>query len=393
MSWLGFPPSNPAYPYSQPPIPTGFGQPVGQPVGTVPGMPTTTGTFPGYPMGTAPTGMYPPSVYPNTQPPVMYPGTGSVPNPYAANPYAVNPYTGYPPAGGYPPNPNWWTSTTTAVQTQAQQTIRLCQGFRFRYTYVPGNSSFDEPENAELASNDFEGSFVFACPKFLGCSQPLFLMPAYAQHLWDGPTVPGTDVPGSAFSAFLDSSWETDPMQTWGGELGLRIGVFSDFNAVNSDSLRYQGKAIAKLRLTPNSTARGGVYYIDRIKVKMLPAFGVLWVPNPDTRWDLFFPEPKLSHYLTTHGDKDVWWYLTAHYGGGSWTVEQVDGSDDEMDINDVRVLLGFECGKSDLLRQGFRTSFFEVGYVFDRELVYRFRPSSDIALNDSLVFRMGFGY
>jgi hypothetical protein len=54
---------------------------------------------------------------------------------------------------------------------------------------------------------------------------------------------------------------------------------------------------------------------------------------------------------------------------------------------------VGFEKGKSELLRQGFRSCFFEIGYAFNRELVYRYRPSSDLDLNESLVFRLGFGY
>jgi hypothetical protein len=351
------------------------------PMGTVPMGTVPMGTYPmgAMPMGAmptsaVPTGAFPTSVYPNTQPPVLYPGT-----PYPGTQFVAQ--------------PNWWTATTVAVQTQTQETIRLCQGFRFRYTYLPGNGDFSALGPNDLESNDFDFSLVFACPKFLGCSQPLYIIPSYTQSLWSGPSAPGTNLPGAAFAGFVDLTWETDPMQTWGAELGARLGVFSAFDAVNSNSFRYPLKALGRVRCTPNSTARAGVYYLDRVKVKLMPAVGILWVPNPDTRWDIFFPEPKLSHYLTTHGDKDVWCYLTAYYGGGSWTIEQPDGSDDEVDINDVRIMLGFECGKSELIRQGFRSYFFEIGYAVNRELVYRYNPQDDLDLADSLVFRAGFGY
>jgi len=175
--------------------------------------------------------------------------------------------------------------------------------------------------------------------------------------------------------------------------LGVRVGVFSAFDAISSESIRVPAKALGRLRLTPNATARLGAYYLDRNKVKILPAGGILWVPNPDTRWDLFFPEPKLSHYLTTHGTKDVWWYITGYYGGGAWTIEDTAGGDDRIDINDIRVLVGFECGQNDLLRQGFRNYFFEVGYSFDRELVFVNNPVGTLSLGESLVFRAGFGY
>jgi hypothetical protein len=56
-----------------------------------------------------------------------------------------------------------------------------------------------------------------------------------------------------------------------------------------------------------------------------------------------------------------------AEYGGGSWVMDRRDGSSDQADINDVRSFLGFEW-------MGPRrvTGFFEVGYVFQREIVYR---------------------
>jgi len=404
MEWLTGNPTVTGAPtaYGQPTYGTPYGVPAyGQPVGT-------PATPPGYPPTTYSSPSYPPA-YSNPNPGMLFPGTSPSPysaspyaaNPYAASPYAANPYSANPySTGGYPPNPYpnswnaWWYNTSTAVQTQTAQTMRLCQGLRFRYTYLPGNTDFGGVDANQIESHDFESSLVFAIPRFFGMSQPWYLMPSYAQHLWSGPSVPGSDLPGSAFSAFLDSTWETDPLQTFGTELGWRVGVFSDFDAISTESIRLQGKALAKLRCTPNSTIRAGVYYIDRNKIKLLPAGGILWMPNQDTRWDIFFPEPKLSHYLTTCGTHDIWWYLTGYYGGGAWTIRHVDDdSHDEIDINDIRVMVGFEKGRNDLLRQGFRTCFFEFGYAFNRELIYRNRPEASLSPDDSLVFRAGFGY
>lgn len=355
----------------------------GLPPGSIPLGPAPAGSYPyGMPPSAFAAPAYPSSVYPNSQPPVMFPGTP--PNPYS--------FYGYPP-GPYPPSNNWWTTTTTAVQTQAEQTIRLCQGARFRTTYLPGTTNFSNPGPTDFGSTDFEFSLVFACPRFFGSSQPLYFIPSYTQTLWDGPSAPGADLPGNAFGGFMDMSWETDPAQTFGAELGVRVGVFSSFDAISSESIRVPVKALGRLRLTPNSTARLGVYYLDRNKIKLLPAGGILWVPNPDTRWDIFFPEPKLAHYLTTHGNKDVWWYITGYYGGGAWTIEDPSGADDRIDINDIRVMVGFECGRNDLLRQGFRNYFFEVGYAFERELVFVNNPVGELPLGESLVFRAGFGY
>jgi hypothetical protein len=321
----------------------------------------------------------------------LFPGTGA--QPYASNPYQNNPYQPY----GYPQNSagwnNWWNTTGNNVSYGTNQVIRLFQGPRFRHTWLPGTDAFDSKTPISLETNDTDVSLVFAIPNFLNSTRPLFIIPSYSQHVWDGPTQAGTDLPGSAFSGFLDAGWETNPQQTLGVELGLRVGVFSAFDAVNSESIRFPGKAVGRLRLTPTSTLRAGVFYLDRNRIKLLPAVGILWMPNQDTRFDLFFPEPKLAHYVSTLGNSDVWWYLSGYYGGGAWTIKQTDGSNDEVDINDIRLMLGLEFGKSDQIRQGFRLGFIEAGYAFNRELFYRVRSTSSIDLDNSFVLRAGFAY
>jgi len=373
----------------------GLGQPVAPAYG---GFPTSPGLSPyGYPNQppTQPFGQpFPSGVYPNSSPNVLFPDTGGSPsynsNPYQLNPYQTNPF-------GMPQNNmawnNWWNSTGANLNAGTNQVIRLFQGPRFRHTWLSGSDGFDSKKPNSLETNDSDVSLVFAIPNFLNSNRPLYLIPSYSQHVWEGPTAPGSDLPGSAFSAFLDAGWETNPQQTLGVELGVRVGVFSAFDAVNSESVRIQGKALGRLRLTPTSTLRAGVFYLDRNKIKLLPAGGILWTPNPDSRFDLFFPEPKLSHYVSTLGNSDVWWYLSGYYGGGAWTIKQTDDSSDEIDINDIRLMLGLEFGKSEQIRQGFRKGFIEAGYAFNRELIYRVRSSSSLDLENSFVLRAGFAY
>ncbi len=402
FNW-GQPTSPYGYPYSGQSIPT-TPQPFGQP------------TF-GQPAFGQPA--YPSSIYPNQSPGVLFPGVGSpqpsnsiwnqpnpsMANPYQLNPYQANPYQANPYQGGpFATNPfnfgqnnpswnNWWNAAGTNLNNGTNQVIRLFQGPRFRHTWLPGTNGFSGKKPNSLESNDSDISLVFAVPNFLNSSRPLYIIPSYTQHAWDGPTAVGSDLPGSAFSGFLDSGWETNPLQTLGTELAVRVGVFSAFDAINTDSIRVQGKALGRLRLTPTATLRAGVFYLDRNKIKILPAGGILWVPNQDTRFDLFFPEPKLSHYVATLGNSDVWWYLTGYYGGGAWTIKQTDGSHDEIDINDIRLMLGLEFGKSDQIRQGFRLGFIEAGYAFNRELLYRVRSSGNLDLENSFVLRAGFAY
>ncbi|MCA9194657.1 MAG: hypothetical protein KDB03_22960, partial [Planctomycetales bacterium] len=218
-------------------------------------------------------------------------------------------------------------------------------------------------------------------------------MPSFSYHNWDGPNNTAADLPPAAYSAFLDFGWQSDPMRILGAELGLRVGMFTDFDTANSDSLRILGRALGRIRLTPRATVKLGVMYLDRNRVKLLPAGGLLWQPNPDTRFDIFFPEPKLAHYLTTLGTQDTWWYVGGYYGGGSWTIQRKSGLHDSIDINDIRLVLGIEWGRNEMMRDGRRAGFFEVGYVFERELLYKLNPADNMNLQDSFMLRLGFGY
>jgi hypothetical protein len=242
--------------------------------------------------------------------------------------------------------------------------------------------------------NDTDVSLVFAFPNFLYSSRPIYVIPSFSLHLWDGPNgVIGADLPPNAYSAFLDFGWDSDPNQMFSTEFGVRVGAFTDFNTYNSKSTRVLGKALASFRLSPTSTVKGGVYYLDRNGTKLVPAFGFLCRPNPFTRFDLFFPQPKFSRYCRTVGTRDVWWYLSGDYGGGSWTIERTDKTSDSIDINDYRAVLGVEWGTSDQLQLGRRTAFAEIGYVFGREVEYRYNPQDNYDPDDGIMVRLGIGY
>lgn len=323
------------------------------------------GVYPNAPYGSNP---YPPSIYPQagngagTYPPAMYPNS---------TPQALFP-TGWP-----SDNSSW------------QSVQRFCLGPRFRQTWVTREGSPDS-----LGINDTDVSIAFQIPNFLHSNQPLYILPSFGLHLWDGPNAStGADLPAQAYSAYGDFGWESDPNQIIGADLGARIGVFTDFNTMTTDSIRYMGKALAKVRITPTMLFRLGVIYADRNQIKILPAGGLLWQPNQNVRWDIFFPEPKLSSYLTTIGKTDWWWYINGYYGGGSWTIKRDDGTNDAIDIDDLRVMVGFEWGQNELLRTGRRIGFVEAGYVFDRKITYVVTPTDSLDLEDGWVIRAGLAY
>jgi len=237
----------------------------------------------------------------------------------------------------------------------------------------------------ELGINDVGLGVTCAFPLFYNSQTPLLVTPAFAVHYWEGPVSvlpalpddpPPADLPPRTYDAYLDAAWNPQVTSWFGGELSFRVGVYSDFNRVTSDSLRYTGKGMAVLVFSPSMRIKAGVWYLDRNKIKLLPAGGICWTPNPDVYFDILFPNPKVGKRLTTWGNTEWWLYGAGDYGGGTWTIKRntgfdppypTDGTYDRFDYNDIRVAAGLEFKTLRHLN-----GFFEVGLACSRELIYR---------------------
>jgi hypothetical protein len=98
------------------------------------------------------------------------------------------------------------------------------------------------------------------------------------------------------------------------------------------------------------------------------------------------FPSPKLAKYCSTYGNTQLWGYLGAEYGGGSWTMEEpILGHSERVDINDIRVYVGLDWQN---LNRWY--SFLEAGYVFNRQLYYVVNVPHRIDLKDTFMLRAG---
>jgi hypothetical protein len=359
-----------------------FGTPAaGQPTVTAPGSGwTTPGGAPGVgPPGSSP--FMPPAS------PFVNPSPGTLaPQPYAGSPYAVPGVAG--PAGTQTPSsiyPGgiWSTNPGGQPYYDWDKAVRLLQDLRLRHTYLVGG---DDP--LDLGIHDTEVAVTLTVPSFLWSQQPLYISPAFALHLWDGPIGPPFDLPPNAYSAYLDFQWQSDPNLQLGVELGARVGVYTDFDTMNTDSLRIQGLVLGRARLTPTLTFKIGAMYLDRNKVKILPAGGFVWQPSSQVRFDILFPNPKLTQYVTTVGTAELWWYVAGEYGGGAWTIERANGTSDRIDINDIRVVLGL-----DWTSQRGVNGFVEAGIVFEREVIYVVDPSDSFDPDDTFMIRAGISF
>lgn len=345
-------------------------------VGPLSNVPPGAPLSPGY----SPPGLVPPSGSPYGAP--TAPLNGRTNDPYfRGSPYDANPTRAY----GNAPNAYGGSgSFGDSNPTSGAPYQRLFQDTGLRGTYLFGR------EKDDFSLTEAEASTTAFFPNFLGVPNGLRVTPGFAFHWTNGPQAPETsDVPARLYSGYVDFGLEPQFTPRLSAELSARAGIYTDFQSFDADSIRLLGTGVGVYQASPEFAVKVGVAYIDRVKYKLLPAAGILWTPNPQTRWDIFFPAPKLSNYWTTLGNQQVWWYLGGEYGGGSWSIEREEdpekGKDERIDINDIRIYAGIEWWN---LNRYY--GFAEIGYVFDREIVYWRVPGDSLNVDDTFMVRAG---
>lgn len=284
--------------------------------------------------------------------------------------------------GAWPNSPETWPNQAWS-RVRNEFLPRLIEHPRLRYTYLYGDEGNDlEIHDAELAA-------TLTFPGFWVMRQPWRVSPGFIFHFWDGPdtAVTGVDLPSKAYSAYLAADYLTAANRPLGAELNLTVGMYTDFNHVTTDSLRITGVGVGWVRLDNTTTFKLGIEYLDRLDIKLLPAVGVFMMPTSEVKMDLYFPRPKIARRIPNNYNFEVWSYVGGEYGGGSWTIEREGGMGDQVDINDVRVFIGAEwMGRRQV------TGFMEIGYVFQRQLVYR-SLVNPIDISDTFMFRSGLSF
>jgi len=381
----GAPYSQPA-PYGQPgqfgqPAPYGqpnpYAQPGVQPQLGTPGQPQTYTPTPGA-YGTPPTPLGPQGAPVGPIPGGQYGGGIQAPPAY------WDPY-GSP--GANPPSllPNDPYLPYNTPDVSFQNATRFLQEVRLDYVWLVGHGP------GEFGVNDAELYGTFAIPFFRNTQTPLLITPGLAVHFWEGPEGGVADLPPNAYDAYLQAAWNPQVTPTFGGELAFRVGIHSDFRRVIDESIRYQGKGLGVLSLSPNMKVKAGVWYLDRNRVKLLPAGGLVWTPQgPDgnMRFDILFPNPKIAFRLSNYRSTQWWLYGRGEYGGGSWTVKRAAGYMDQVDYNDIRAAVGME-----FIRPSGFSGLFEVGVAFDRQLYYTslspefYYPKTTVFLRGSVAY------
>ena len=355
-----------------------YGAPAGAPSGGFfPSSPATPPVWDPYadPFAGGGVGAPPPNTFPTWAPGVT--DTQIYPPPAASNP-----------GGGGPLGTGGWGAANDPYYNNSgygrgffNQARRLMEDIGFRHAYLAGRGKGDD-----FQTNDFDFWVTFAIPTPVAPRHPFFITPGFSQHLWEGPLSPN-DLPPQAYDAYLNVGWKPRIGDRFGVDVDFRVGVYSDYDFVNSRSVRLQGGGLGLYQWNANWQFALGAYYINRYRVKLLPAGGLIWTPDPDTRLEIIFPRPRIAHRIPNFQNTELWGYLAGEYGGGSWTVSRDGDIKDAVDYSDMRLILGLE-GKT---YRGVR-GHVEVGYVFNRHVFFVsnhkfFDPS------DTFMLRVGLAY
>ena len=175
------------------------------------------------------------------------------------------------------------------------------------------------------------------------------------------------DVPEALYETGVKFFWQRPINETLGRMILLAPSIRSDFET-SDNAFRIFGMAMLTWQTIPNElTLSAGVVYLDRADIVALPAVGLLWTPTPRWRFDIQFPQPRISYRVSKNGmESESWAYLSGGFGGNTWAATRAGGIADELTISDLRVMVGFER-----IFSGNKGWFAEAGLAFARQYEY----------------------
>ncbi len=268
------------------------------------------------------------------------------------------------------------------VQQPAAPTQRdgFFQRISATLTYLP---RFDN-NSVGFGDTEIYGVFGVPCPTR---DSPLLIEPGTDFWVVDAPH--GFDLPSTLHDDYLEFHWLGKLNDCWGADLMVTPGWHSDYhNSNGSQAFRAEAHAVIVYTWSPTLKIALGAAYWGRLNANVVPAGGIIWVPNEDARFELIAPKPRIAYRIYCDPCFERWAYIAGEFGGGQWAIEQAGGVDNILNYTDYKVMLGIEHKSLNLSLNGFA----EIGFVFGRQLEYQhFLPNQN--LPDTLMARFGLSY
>jgi hypothetical protein len=186
------------------------------------------------------------------------------------------------------------------------------------------------------------------------------LGPQFGVHFLGSSGLP--DVPEHLYDLSFEMTAGMPLGEDWIVMAAVSPGVFTDFSGGAGDTFRIPVRLLAFYKWSDALTVAGGVLYLDRKDVSLLPAVGLSYKPNDHFHVELWFPRPKISWRYLKRPAFERWVYVVGEFGGGSWGVERDDGRPDTFSYRDYRAMVGVEQRAENGL-----SWYSEAGLIFNR--------------------------
>jgi hypothetical protein len=235
---------------------------------------------------------------------------------------------------------------------------------------------------ADLAVTEFDTFVQVGLPAPI-IEWPLLITPGLNLSLIDGPTL--TDVPPRLYVTYVDFMWLPQIVRGYTLLLSAAPTLYGDFDA---HEFRMTGKSLLIVDAIPGRVQLvGGLLYLNRDNIRLLPAGGAIWTPEDWARLELIFPKPKIGLRFNVGTGYEDWVYAAAEFGGNTWPIVRATGQEDKLTYIDYRLLLGVERKLNG--GAGFRL---EAGYVLGRSVEFA-SGQGDFDPQDTILLRGGITY
>ncbi len=146
----------------------------------------------------------------------------------------------------------------------------------------------------------FQGNYVHDSPDGLGIIDTIVsakiktglpgvsINPQFGAHFLGSTGLP--DVPGHLYDVSVEFTAGMPLGDDWILMGAVSPSVFSDFSAHPGDSFRLPVRLLAFYKWSEALTIAGGILYLDRKDVGLLPAVGLSYKPSDTFNMDLWFP-------------------------------------------------------------------------------------------------------
>jgi hypothetical protein len=218
------------------------------------------------------------------------------------------------------------------------------------------------PNEGDVGSTDLQlfAMFALPCPTR---NMPLVITPLFTVYFLDGPSDPRHDLPARMYDAEIEFRWVPRIGERWLFDIAASPGLHSDFENLDNNAFRVTGRFVGVWTWRDKIKVALGVIYLDRDDVPYLPVAGLIWTPNDDWNFELLCPRPRIARRISYTCDREDWLYLGGELGGGAWSFQRANFTQDVLITRDYRAFIGIERK-----RPGGAGAKFEAGWVFGRE-------------------------